>query len=147
MILDTEVRHIATLGRNSYRRIADELGEAEWLILRLDNILVPFRAEVLDLDFAERYAGNDAYILLREEPEDEEGSDDLTWEDLIGFEVFDTTDAGELILLGKVASVDETTVNTLLILEDKRMIPAHEDLILSLDLDEEKIIMNLPYGL
>lgn len=142
MIQENEVISLGTMGRNSARRILQELGDAEWLILRIDEILVPWRASEWNQELTTRYAGCEAYM-LRNDDEDENEEDDLTWEDLIGYTVINQGE-GEL---GHVARVDESTMNTLLYLDSGRIVPAHEDLILSLDLEEETLIMNLPYGL
>lgn len=143
MIREDELIHIGTMGRNSWRKILGELGDATWLILKIDNIPVPWRAEEWTQDLAVRYAGCEAYMLRRECEEEEGDEDDLTWDDLLGFTVINRGE-GEI---GKVERVDEQTINTLLYLDSGRIVPAHEDLILSLDIDNEQLIMDLPLGL
>ena len=48
---------------------------------------------------------------------------------------------------GRVAAVDESTINTLLELEDGRLLPVHEDLIIEIDEPQKRIILDLPEGL
>lgn len=141
MIQENQVISLGTMGRNSVRRILQELGDEEWLILRIDEILVPWRASEWNQELTTRYAGCEAYMLKDED--DNEDDDDLTWEDLIGYTVINQGE-GEI---GRVERVDESTINTLLYLDNGRIVPAHEDLILSLDLEEEQLIMDLPFGL
>lgn len=144
MIQEKEILPVGTMGRNSWRKILNELADAEWLILKIDNIFVPWRKEEWNQDLAIRYAGCEAYMLRREaDNEQDADDDDLTWDDLIGFRVFNQGE-GEL---GEIERVDEQTINTLLYLTGGRIVPAHEDLILSLDLEEQTLIMNLPLGL
>ncbi len=131
------------MGRNSWRKILNELADAEWLILKIDNIFVPWRKEEWNQDLAIRYAGCEAYMLRREADNEQDADDDeLTWDDLIGFRVFNQGE-GEL---GEIERVDEQTINTLLYLTGGRIVPAHEDLILSLDMEEPTLVMNPPLG-
>lgn len=146
-ITDENTELLGLLGRNSWRRMAAELSEEEWFVMKMDGLFVPWRVSALDLTFAERYAGTEVYRLLSDEETEEGEADDLTWEDLVGFEVLDAQDDHTFVSLGTIEAVDETTMNTLLILDNGRMVPAHEDLILSLDMDTERLIMNLPSGL
>lgn len=127
------------MGRQGWRRIQDEIDEDIFFVLDIDGILVPWRTDTFTLSHVEKYAGCDTYKLRSENedsPKDEE--DDLTWEDLIGYEV---------IGYGRIAHVDESTANILLILEDGRLLPGHEDLIVSLDTEAKTIVMDLPDGL
>lgn len=142
MIQEEDLIHIGTMGRNSWRKILGQLDDAIWLILMIDNIPVPWRAEDWTPELAIRYAGCEAYM-LRSECNDEDENDDLTWDDLIGFTVINRGE-GEI---GNVERIDEQTINTLLYLSSGRIVPAHEDLILSLDMDNRQLIMDLPLGL
>lgn len=143
MIAPDELLSVGTIGRNSWRKILGQLGDAEWLVLMIDNIPVPWRANEFNQELAIRYAGCEAYMLRRECDDTDADEDDLTWDDLIGYTVINCGE-GEI---GHVERVDEQTINTLLYLDSGRIVPAHEDLILSLDLDEKQLIMNLPLGL
>lgn len=143
MIREDEIIHIGTMGRNSWRKILGELGDAEWLILKIDNIPVPWRAEEWNQEKAVQYAGCEAYMLRREMEDAEDDDEYMTWDELLGYLVINQGE-GEL---GRIERVDEQTINTLLYLDSGRIVPAHEDLILSLDMEEKQLIMNLPLGL
>lgn len=143
MIREDEIVHIGTMGRNSWRKILGELGDAEWLILKIDNIPVPWRAEEWNQEKAVQYAGCEAYMLRREQEDAEDDDEYMTWDELLGYLVINQGE-GEL---GRIERVDEQTINTLLYLDSGRIVPAHEDLILSLDMEEKQLIMNLPLGL
>ena len=49
--------------------------------------------------------------------------------------------------VGRIASIDDTTLNLLFELEDGKLIPASEDIISSIDPDSRTITMTLPQGL
>lgn len=132
--------------------------DAETLVLNIDGILVPWivddwRGKGADtlimtlrgIDSEERALqlnGCEAYMLRRDLQEDEDESM-LTWQDLVGYEIADDTEGP----IGRIARIDETTINTLLELQDGRLIPAHEDLIVAIDPDKQVITMSLPLGL
>lgn len=139
-IEEKSLERIGTIGRNSIHQLLRSMADEEWMVLRIDNIFVPWRVSEWTPQLTTQYAGTEVYTFCDEEDADE---DDLTWEDLIGYTVINQGE-GEI---GKVESVDETTLNTLLYLDTQRIIPAHEDLILSLDTDTQTLIMNLPLGL
>ena len=130
--------------------------DADFLILLLDGIFVPFRVEEwrgkgadslifrlkgVDTEAkALRLVNAEAYMLRRDLDEEEEM---MTWQDLKGYEVLN--EAHEM--QGRVADVDESTINTLLELEDGRLLPVHEDLIIEIDEPQKRIILDLPEGL
>ena len=131
--------------------------EADFLILLLDGIFVPFRVEDwrgkgadslifrlkgVDTEAkALRLVNAEAYMLRRDL--NEETEEMMTWQDLVGFEVLNS----EETVQGRVAAVDESTINTLLELEDGRLLPVHEDLIIEIDEPQKRIILDLPEGL
>lgn len=129
--------------------------DATFLILNIQNILTPFRvvdwrgkgsdslifslAGVDSEQKAQQLIGIEAFMLRKDIQED---SEELpTWQSLAGYRVVDT-DQGEL---GKVTEVDESTINTLLTLSDGKMIPIHEDFIVSLETDSQTLTIRLPY--
>ena len=130
--------------------------DADFLILLMDGIFVPFRVEDwrgkgadslifrlkgVDTEAkALRLVNAEAYMLRRDLDEEEEM---MTWQDLKGYEVLN--EAHEM--QGRVAAVDESTINTLLELEDGRLLPVHEDLIIEIDEPQKRIILDLPEGL
>ncbi len=166
MITRTEVIEIGTLGRPHGKQgeiqcqMANDYwdeAEAEFLLLDIDGILVPFRAEdwrgkgtdvlifrlrgVDSEEKAARLTGKTAYMLRRDIAEDI--ATELTWQDLVGYRVEDETG----LPVGKVAAVDESTLNTLLELEDGRLLPVHEDLIHALDTDARRLRIVVPNGI
>jgi 16S rRNA processing protein RimM len=64
-----------------------------------------------------------------------------TWQSLIGYRVVDT-DQGDL---GIVEEVDETTINTLITLNDGRLIPIHEDFIIDINAEDKQLTICLPF--
>lgn len=114
--------------------------DSDFIILELDAIKVPFR--VLDW----RCKGNDVLLQLKGvdseraanrligapafiEYTETEGTHALTWQDLNGLRVVDD-EQGDL---GLVQNVDESTANTLLFLDNGRVLPIHEDFIVAID--------------
>jgi ribosomal 30S subunit maturation factor RimM len=64
-----------------------------------------------------------------------------TWQSLIGYRILDT-DQGEL---GTIIHVDETTINTLITLDNDQLIPLHEDFILNIEPDKQLLTICLPF--
>lgn len=165
MIKPEEVISIGTLRRVHGRsgelqcHATNELWEnadAQFLILSLDAILVPFRVEdwrtkgAEDLLFrlkgidseqaAQRLVGAEAFMLRRDIVAS--GDDTLmTWQDLVGRRVVDTEQGG----VGVIRSVDETTANTLIELEDGRLLPLHEDFIQAIT--DDTLTVTFPFML
>ena len=112
---------------------------------------------------AARLCGNPVY-LLRRDLTDNPDEPVLLWQDLIGYEVIDAerspdetggaASAEEGLIgqkkervIGKIKSVDDSTLNTLFLLENDVVIPAHEDFITSIDSDAHQLHVSLPSGL
>lgn len=131
--------------------------DADYLILDIDGILVPFfmeeyrfRSDALalvkfcDVDTQERASeltGSNVYF-PRALAEDEEGMPSLA--SLIGFDLVETKDG---IRVGTIATIDDSTANLLFELEDGRLIPASDDLITDINIKERTIKMEIPEGL
>jgi 16S rRNA processing protein RimM len=131
--------------------------DAEYLILDIDGILVPFfmeeyrfRSDALalvkfcDVDTQERASeltGSNVYF-PRALAEDEEGMPSLA--SLIGFDLVEAKDG---IRVGTIATIDDSTANLLFELEDGRLIPASDDLITDINIKERTIKMEIPEGL
>jgi len=131
--------------------------DTDYLILDVDGILVPF--------FIEEYRfRNDSTALIKFEGVDtqerareltnskvyfprhltDEGDAPLTWSFLVGFDI---VDAGKEETVGRISSVDDSTMNILFCLEDGRLIPASEELITDIDKDNKRITIALPEGI
>jgi 16S rRNA processing protein RimM len=131
--------------------------DADYLILDIDGILVPFfmeeyrfRSDALalvkfcDVDTQERASeltGSNVYF-PRALAGDEEGMPSLA--SLIGFDLVEAKDG---IRVGTIATIDDSTANLLFELEDGRLIPASDDLITDINIKERTIKMEIPEGL
>lgn len=142
---------IQCLTSNEYWENAD----ATFLILSIDNILVPFRVldwrgkgsdslifqldRITDEQLAQPLIGAQAYMLASDLSQDDELLP--TWQSITGYRVLDT-DQGEL---GTIIHVDETTINTLITLDNDQLIPLHEDFIINLEPDKQLLTICLPF--
>ena len=131
--------------------------DADYLVLELDGILVPFfieeyrfRSDTValikfeDVDTQQRaneLTGCDVYF-PRALAADDEGEVSLSL--LVGF---DLVEANGGTTLGRIAAIDDTTANLLFELEDGRLIPANDDLIRDIDTKRKTIKMEIPEGL
>lgn len=129
--------------------------EATFLILSIDNILVPFRVlnwrgkgsdslifqldHINDEQSAQQLIGCQAYMLSSDLSEEDELLP--TWQSLTGYRVLDT-DQGEL---GTIIHVDESTINTLITLDNDQLIPLHEDFIIDIDQENKLLTICLPF--
>ena len=131
--------------------------DADYLILRVDGILVPFFIEEYrfksdanaivkfdGIDTQERareLTGCDVYF-PRSLAEGDEG--DISWSILVGFDILESQ-SGKAV--GRIAAIDDATMNILFELEDGRLVPASEDLITAIDQEARTITMHIPEGL
>ena len=131
--------------------------DAEYLVLDVDGILVPFFMEeyrfrndsvclvkFCDVDTQQRaqeLTGCDVYFprALAEEAEETPSLSSL-----VGFEIVRVSDG---FATGKITAIDDTTQNILFELEDGTLIPASDELIENIDVNKKEIIMNIPEGL
>ena len=134
--------------------------DCDYLICLMDGILVPFYLEEYrfrsdnaalvkfeGIDTAEqarRFTNVEVYFPLRlaAEAADEASS----WSYFVGFEVADV-DHGDL---GRVVAVDDTTINTLFVIEHEGrelLVPAHEEFICELDHEQRRMLLKIPRGL
>ena len=129
--------------------------DATFLILDIDNIFVPFRVvdwrgkgsdsliflldRINDEQTAQQFIGQQAYMLKSDISQEDEIMP--TWQSLVGYQVLDT-DQGEL---GIVTHVDETTINTLVTLNNNQLIPLHEDFIINIEPEKKLITICLPF--
>jgi len=131
--------------------------DADYLVLMVDGILVPFFMEeyrfrsdttaivkFCDIDTQERareLTGCDVWFPRALADSDD---DTITWAAIVGFDIIDAN-SGQPV--GRIASVDDTTLNILFCLEDGRLIPASEDLITGINKENKQITINIPEGL
>ena len=130
MISEKELISIGVLKRTHYKDLP------EFIFVRRDGLFVPFRSENIS-----ELMGEEAFVLRSDVQDEEDGL--MTWQDLVGYIVEDD-EAGTI---GQIADVDESTINTLAILEDGRMIPLHEDFILEIDEQAQILRVHLPFTL
>ena len=138
------------------------LGEAlfdadpEWVILRVEGILVPFRLmdcrskadgvllQLEDVDSGKdalRYVGCEVYVQKKDLPAGYASG--LSAETLVGFEVVEQMRGR----LGVVTDVDDSTLNVLCRLDSGFVFPVHEDFVVDLDEDRKRLVVSLPEGL
>ena len=166
MIREEEVYQIGKLGKT--HGVKGEISflfdddvfdrvNADYLILKVDGIFVPFFLEEYrfrsdanaivkfeDIDTQERakeLTGCEVYF-PRELADTDDNS--ISWAAIVGFDIIEVESGNKI---GRIASVDDTTLNILFCLEDGRLIPASSDLITAIDQQARTIIMHLPTGL
>ena len=131
--------------------------DADYLVLMVDGILVPFfieeyrfRSEEValvkfeDIDTMDRAAeltGCDVFFPRHLADID---NDVLTWSQIVGYDIVDVA-SGKVI--GRIESVDESTINVLLELADGTLIPAADEFIADIDHEARLLVMRLPDGL
>ena len=131
--------------------------DADYLVLDIDGILVPFFMEeyrfrndsvclvkFCDIDTQQRaqeLTGCDVYF-PRALAEDSEEQPSLSM--LVGFDIVDASSGNAV---GRIASIDDSTVNILFELEDGSLIPANDELIENIDGTSHTITMHLPEGI
>ena len=131
--------------------------DADYLILDMDGILVPFFIEEYrfktDDNALMKFDGIDSQERARELtgcdvffPREMAEDDDMqmSWAAIVGFELIDAT-SGKTA--GRIASVDDTTINILFELEDGKLIPASEELITHIDTKKQQLFIKLPEGI
>ena len=92
-------------------------------------------------EHARELTGCDVYF-----PRNLAASDDdsISWSAIVGFDIIDASTEKSI---GRIASIDDSTLNILFCLEDGHLIPASEDLITQIDQQARTITMHLPAGL
>ena len=166
MIKQEEVYKIGRLGKSHGVRgevsflfdddVFDRV-DADYLILDIDGILVPFFIEEYrfrsDTTALMKFEGIDSQERARELtgcdvyfPRNLAASDDdsISWSAIVGFDIIDASTEKSI---GRIASIDDSTLNILFCLEDGHLIPASEDLITQIDQQARTITMHLPAGL
>lgn len=131
--------------------------DAEYLVLDVDGILVPFFIEDYrfksDSNALMKFEGIDTQERAREltgayvyfpRSLAENDDENLSWSVLVGFVIIEATNGRTV---GRIASVDDSTLNILFCLDDGRLIPASEDLITAIDQQTRTLTMHIPEGL
>lgn len=135
--------------------------EAEYLILDMEGILVPFfieeyrfrSEETALMKFCDIDNENAAHRLTGVEvffPRSiaEASSEHLSWAQIVGFSLIDSATHTRI---GSIESVDESTINLLFEVKQEEgqnlLIPAHAELITAIDKENKTIEMNIPDGL
>lgn len=131
--------------------------DADYLILKVDGIFVPFFIEEYrfrnDTTAIIKFEGVDSQERARELtgcdvyfPRElaDSADDGLSWSAIVGFDILEVK-SGKVI--GRIASIDDSTLNILFCLEDGRLIPATDDLITAIDQQARTITMHIPEGL
>ena len=132
--------------------------DAEYLVLKLDGIFVPFFMEeyrfksdsvalvkfegVDTQERARELTGVEVYFPRELAEQDEEA--ELSYAALVGYTLIDNN-SGKPV--GTIAYVDEQTINIMFELEDGRLIPASEELIVDVDQKARTITLDIPEGI
>jgi 16S rRNA processing protein RimM len=132
--------------------------DAEYLVLKLDGIFVPFFMEeyrfksdsvalvkfegVDTQERARELTGVEVYFPRELAERDEEA--ELSYAALVGYTLIDNN-SGKPV--GTIAYVDEQTINIMFELEDGRLIPASEELIVDVDQKNRTITLDIPEGI
>lgn len=132
--------------------------DADYLVLRLDGILVPFFMEeyrfrsedvvlmkFVSVDTQERareLTGTEVFF-PRHLAESEEETE-MSMAQIVGFSIVNDADGKEV---GRVENIDDSTVNTLFELDNGILIPATDDMVTEIDMEKRIVRMLLPEGL
>ncbi len=136
--------------------------DAEYLILQIDGILVPFFMDEYRFKSGETALVKFSGIDTKERASQLTGSEvffpramsdstdgDLSWAEIIGFSIVDVDIYNKVI--GTIVSVDESTVNILFEVRtddgDIILIPAAPEFITGVDANAKQITVELPEGL
>lgn len=166
MIKEDEVYKIGRIGKphgisgEVTLRFSDDVFDrvdADYLVLMVDGILVPFFIEEYrfrsdevalvkfeDIDTKDRASELTGCDVFFPRHLADAGDDVLTWSQIVGYDIVDVS-SGKTI--GRIEAVDETTINTLLELSDGTLIPTADEFIEDIDHEERKLMMRLPEGL
>ena len=166
MIKEDEVYKIGRIGKphgisgEVTLRFSDDVFDrvdADYLVLMVDGILVPFFIEEYrfrsdevalvkfeDIDTKDRASELTGCDVFFPRHLADAGDDVLTWSQIVGYDIVDVSSDKTI---GRIEAVDETTINTLLELSDGTLIPAADEFIEDIDHEERKLMMRLPEGL
>ena len=135
--------------------------DADYLVLDIDGILVPFFMEeyrfksnekalvkFVDIDSEERARQLTGCEVFFPRNLSDSDAEHVSWAEIIGFAVIDKQN-GQVV--GHIKGIDDTTINTLFEIETTAgndiLLPAHEELIHEADMQRREIRMSIPDGL
>lgn len=130
MITKDDMFSIGIIRRTHYKDLP------AFVFVQRDGLFVPFRSERIS-----ELIGEEGFVLRSDMQE--EGDSELTWQDLVGYTIEDE----ETGIVGVIANIDESTINTLATLEDGRLLPLHEDFMVEIDEEAKILRVNLPFAL
>lgn len=131
--------------------------DAEYLMLCIDGLLVPFFMEeyrfrsdetalvkFCDIDTQERASELTGCEVFFSRELSDNDNEHISWSAIIGFTLIDQATGNGI---GRIASVDDSTINILFELENGALIPASEELITKIDTKKKEIELELPEGI
>lgn len=167
MIRESDVYRIGKIGKT--HGVSGELSvqidddifdrvDAEYLILCLDGIMVPFfmeeyrfksdevvlvKFENIDTQERARELTGVEVFFPRELAEADEDVE-LTYSALKGYTLYDANTKNEV---GVIEYIDEQTINIMFELSDGTLIPASEELIVDIDREKRIVFLSIPEGI
>lgn len=158
----TRVRGLAGEVELAFTDDAFDRGDAEYIVLSMDGILVPFFWEeykfkndhtaifsfenIKDEETAKAIVGAEAFYPFSYLPEGEE-EELSSLSALKGYTLYNQDN----LLVGKIITVDESTSNVLIYLEDEQgeeiILPYHDELLMGYDLKQHRLQIEIPEGL
>lgn len=169
MIADNEVYKIGVLGKAhgvhgeiafNFEDDIFDVVEADYLVLRVDGIMVPFfieeyrfkndstalmKFEGIDtVERAREFTGVSVFFprILTPTPSADDG--EISYAMLVGYQVINSND-GKTV--GEIALIDDQTINIMFELTDGTLLPASEELITGIDTEGKTVTLNIPEGL
>ena len=132
--------------------------DADYLVLELDGIMVPFFMEEYRFKTDEtalvKFEGIDTQERAREltgtevffprELAESDDNDELSYAQLVGYTVINSNNGKSV---GTISYLDEQTINIMFELEDGTLLPASEELIVEIDTEKKEITLDIPEGL
>ncbi len=124
-------------------RSGETIVEIIWVKPHTGTPLISFKG-VSDRDQAQALIGNELFIPQTELPALDE--DAFYWYELVGIEVYTTGDE----YLGRIDSIFPTGSNDVYVVKDRQkevLIPALESVVIDIDLENNRMQVDLPEGL
>lgn len=166
MIKDSDVYRIGRVGKPHGVKgevqvqidddVFDRVG-ADYLVLRVDGILVPFFMEeyrfksdeialvtFCDMDSSEKVRELTGCEVFFPRSLADEVEHDLTYAELVGYSLVDANTGRRV---GTIESVDDATENILFEMDNGSLIPAPEELITDVDMESRTVTVAVPEGL